>query len=172
MTGGAPGDSTHVLATLAYRYTSPWAGSSGAWPPSRWRCRRRWLHRHAAAVGEDMNRARHSRSLQIWLSVIAVVMLIWTLFPVYHMLLLSSRRPTISSSRASTSSTPRSGTTCTRWAGQPVRALLLAPDRQQPRDRRVAMVVVAAIAALGSFAMARINFRFRRWVSGLTLFTT
>src|SRR6267143_2057152 len=27
------------------------------------------------------------------------------------------------------------------------------------------------IAALGSFAMARINFRFRRWVSGLTLFT-
>ena len=36
-----------------------------------------------------MNRARHSRSLQIWLSVIAVVMLIWTLFPVYYMLLLS-----------------------------------------------------------------------------------
>jgi multiple sugar transport system permease protein len=34
-----------------------------------------------------------------------------------------------------------------------------------------AMVVVAAIAALGSFAMARINFRFRRFVSGLTLFT-
>jgi multiple sugar transport system permease protein len=33
------------------------------------------------------------------------------------------------------------------------------------------MVVVAAVAALGSFAMARINFRFRRWVSGLTLFT-
>src|SRR5207237_2817380 len=47
------------------------------------------LHRHAAAVGEDMNRGRHSRSLQIWLSVIAVVMLIWTLFPVYYMLLLS-----------------------------------------------------------------------------------
>jgi multiple sugar transport system permease protein len=31
--------------------------------------------------------------------------------------------------------------------------------------------VVAAVAALGSFAMARMNFRFRRWVSGLTLFT-
>jgi multiple sugar transport system permease protein len=31
--------------------------------------------------------------------------------------------------------------------------------------------VVAVVAALGSFAMARMNFRFRRWVSGLTLFT-
>ncbi len=33
------------------------------------------------------------------------------------------------------------------------------------------MVLVAAVAALGSFAMARLKFRFRRYVSGLTLFT-
>jgi ABC-type sugar transport system permease subunit len=39
MTGGAPGTPTHVLATLAYATRSPWDGSSGAWPPSRWRCR-------------------------------------------------------------------------------------------------------------------------------------
>src|SRR5207244_8602971 len=34
-----------------------------------------------------------------------------------------------------------------------------------------AMALVAAVAALGSFAMARLHFRFRRFVSGLTLFT-
>jgi multiple sugar transport system permease protein len=33
------------------------------------------------------------------------------------------------------------------------------------------MVLVGAIAAMGSFAMARMKFRFRRYVSGLTLFT-
>ena len=33
------------------------------------------------------------------------------------------------------------------------------------------MLLVAAIAAMGSFAMARMKFRFRRYVSGLTLFT-
>jgi multiple sugar transport system permease protein len=33
------------------------------------------------------------------------------------------------------------------------------------------MLLVGAIAAMGSFAMARMKFRFRRMVSGLTLFT-
>ena len=36
-----------------------------------------------------MSRARHSRGLQIWLSVLAIVILAWTVFPVYYMLLLS-----------------------------------------------------------------------------------
>ena len=35
-----------------------------------------------------MSRARHSRALHVWLSLVAVVMLAWTLFPVYYMLLL------------------------------------------------------------------------------------
>jgi len=83
-----------------------------------------------------------------------------------------SRPPTICSSRACTWSTRRSATTCTRRRRNPsVRYF-----RHQITNSLVvavwALVAVAAVAALGSFAMARMNFRFRRWVSGLTIFTS
>src|SRR5439155_891393 len=81
LTGGAPGDSTHVLATLAYRYTY--------------------------TIGADNPFVRY-----FWHQLgNSLVVALW------------------------------------------------------------AMALVAAVAALGSFAMARLHFRFRRFVSGLTLFT-
>jgi len=108
----------------------------------------------------------------VWLSVVAVVMLAWTLFPVYYMLLLSFtptndlfkpglyvEHPTIRNYVY----TMGQDNPFVRYFWQQIgNSLVIAVW---------AMVVVAAIAALGSFAMARINFRFRRWVSGLTLFT-
>ena len=119
-----------------------------------------------------MNRARHSRGLQIGLSIVAVVMLAWTLFPVYYMLLLSF---------TPTNDLFRPGL----YVEHPtVRNYVYTTAQDNPFVRYFwrqlgnslvvalwAMAVVAAVAALGSFAMARINFRFRRFVSGLTLFT-
>jgi multiple sugar transport system permease protein len=119
-----------------------------------------------------MNRARHSRGLQLWLSLLAAVILAWTLFPIYYMVLLSF---------TPTNDLFRPGL----YVEHPtVRNYLYTMGQDNPFVRYFwrqltnsfvvavwAMVVVAAIAALGSFAMARINFRFRRWVSALTLFT-
>jgi multiple sugar transport system permease protein len=119
-----------------------------------------------------MNRARHPRALHVWLSLLAVVIIVWTLFPVYYMLLLSF---------TPTNDLFKPGL----WVEHPtVRNYVYTMGQDNPFVRYFwhqlsnsfvvalwAMLVVAAVAALGSFAMARINFRFRRWVSGLTLFT-
>ena len=119
-----------------------------------------------------MNRARHSLGLQISLSVLAVVILAWTVFPIYYMLLLSF---------TPTSDLFKPGL----YVEHPtVRNYVYTMGQDNPFVRYFwhqitnslvvavwAMVIVAAVAALGSFAMARMNFRFRRWVSGMTLFT-
>ena len=119
-----------------------------------------------------MNRARYPRGLHVWLSAVAVVIVVWTLFPVYYMLLLSF---------TPTNDLFKPGL----YVEHPtVRNYVYTTAQDNPFVRYFwhqignsfvvalwAMLVVAAIAALGSFAMARINFRFRRWVSGLTLFT-
>jgi multiple sugar transport system permease protein len=119
-----------------------------------------------------MNRARHSRALQVWLTVLAAVILVWTIFPIYYMLLLSF---------TPTNDLFKPGL----YVEHPtVRNYVYTMGQDNPFVRYFwqqignslvvavwAMVVVAAVAALGSFAMARMNFRFRRWVSGLTLFT-
>ena len=115
---------------------------------------------------------RKRRGLQIGLSLLAVVILFWTLFPVYHMLLLSFTR---------TDDLFQPGL----YIAHPtVRNYVYTMGQDNPFVRYFwhqlsnslvialwSMLLVAAIAALGSFAMARMNFRFRRYVSGLTLFT-
>lgn len=115
---------------------------------------------------------RQRRGLQIGLSLLAVVILFWTLFPVYHMLLLSFTR---------TDDLFRPGL----YVAHPtVKNYVYTMGQDNPFVRYFwhqlsnslvialwSMVLVGAIAALGSFAMARMNFRFRRYVSGLTLFT-
>ena len=119
-----------------------------------------------------MNRARYSRGLHVWLSLLAVVILVWTIFPVYYMLLLSFtptnelfkpglyvEHPTV---RNYVYTTAQDNPFVRYFWHQISNSLVVA---------LWAMVVVAAVAALGSFAMARLQFRFRRFVSGLTLFT-
>src|SRR5213596_2579302 len=76
---------------------------------------------------------RKRRGLQIWLSLLAIVILGWTLFPVYYMLLLSF--------------TP-------------------TDDLFQP-----GFYVEHPTVRSYTYTMARLHFRFRRFVSGLTLFT-
>jgi multiple sugar transport system permease protein len=119
-----------------------------------------------------VNRAKYSRGLQVWLSVLAVVILVWTVFPVYYMLLLSF---------TPTNDLFKPGL----YVEHPtVRNYVYTMGQDNPFVRYFwqqisnslvvavwTMVVVGAVAALGSFAMARMNFRFRRLVSGLTLFT-
>src|SRR6185503_8430793 len=45
------------------------------------------VHRHADAMGEDMK--RHQPGLRLAMLALTVVILMWTLFPVYYMVLLS-----------------------------------------------------------------------------------
>jgi len=119
-----------------------------------------------------MNRSRYPRGLHVWLSLLAVVIIVWTLFPVYYMLLLSFtptndlfkpglyvEHPTF---RNYVYTTAQDNPFVRYFWHQLSNSFVIA---------LWAMLVVGAVAALGSFAMARINFPFRRWVSGLTLFT-
>jgi len=110
--------------------------------------------------------------LRAGLALLTLAALVWTLFPVYYMVLLSL---------TPTSDLFQPGF----WVARPTLAnyvYTMAQDnpfvryfwRQLGTSLTVALwttVLVAAIAALGSFAMARLRFRFRRPVSGLTLFT-
>jgi multiple sugar transport system permease protein len=119
-----------------------------------------------------MRTARHQTAVKIGLAALTLAILGWTLFPVYYMVLLSL--------------------TPTNDLFQPglyvehptLRSYVYTMGQDNPFVRYfwrqlgtsltvslATMALVAAIAALGSFAMARLKFRFRRWVSGLTLFT-
>src|SRR5438093_5583183 len=115
---------------------------------------------------------RKRRGLQVGLSLLAIVILGWTLFPVYYMLLLSFtptddlfqpgfyvEHPTVRSY------------TYTMGADNPFVRYFWHQIGNSLVVGLWAMALVAAVAALGSFAMARLHFRFRRFVSGLTLFT-
>ncbi len=116
---------------------------------------------------------RRSRFLfKAGLSGLAVLILAWTLFPVYYMVLLSLtptndlfqpglyvEHPTLSNY------------VYTMGQDNPFVRYFW---RQLGTSLVVAvwtMAAVMAIAALGSFAMARIQFAYRRFISGLTLFT-
>lgn len=106
------------------------------------------------------------------LSLLAVVILAWTVFPVYYMVLLSLTptndlfqpglyidRPTLNSyTYTMTQDNP-----FVRYFWQQLGTSLTVA--------LWTMLAVVAVASLGSFAMARIKFRFRRFISGLTLFT-
>lgn len=106
------------------------------------------------------------------LSLLAVLMLAWTIFPVYYMVLLSLTPtndlfqpglyidgPTLSSyTYTMTQENP-----FVRYFWQQLGTSLTVA--------LWTMLAVVAVASLGSFAMARIKFRYRRLVSGLTLFT-
>jgi multiple sugar transport system permease protein len=117
-------------------------------------------------------RGHLSTAAKVALALGTVVILVWTLFPVYYMVLLSL--------------------TPTNDLFQPglyvehptLRSYVYTMGQDNPFVRYFwqqlftsltvslwTMVLVAAVAALGSFAMARMKFRFRRYVSGLTLFT-
>src|SRR5213594_695302 len=115
---------------------------------------------------------RKRRGLQVGLSLLAIVILGWTLFPVYYMLLLSFtptddlfqpglyvEHPTVRNY------------TYTMGADNPFVRYFWHQIGNSLVVALWAMALVAAVAALGSFAMARLHFRFRRFVSGLTLFT-
>jgi multiple sugar transport system permease protein len=106
------------------------------------------------------------------LGVLTLLILVWTLFPVYYMVLLSV---------TPTSELFQPGL----WVSHPTLAnYVYTMGQDNPFVRYFwtqlstslvvsvwTMVLVAAVAALGSFAMARMKFRLRRYVSGLTLFT-
>ncbi|HET7343519.1 MAG TPA: carbohydrate ABC transporter permease [Methylomirabilota bacterium] len=115
---------------------------------------------------------RLSAATKVALALVTLVILVWTLFPVYYMVLLSL--------------------TPTNDLFQPglyvehptLRSYVYTMGQDNPFVRYFwqqlftsltvsvwTMLLVAAVAALGSFAMARMKFRFRRYVSGLTLFT-
>ena len=117
-------------------------------------------------------RSHLSAAGKLGLALLTLVILVWTLFPVYYMVLLSL--------------------TPTNDLFQPglyvehptLRSYVYTMGQDNPFVRYFwqqlltsltvslwTMVLVAAVAALGSFAMARMKFRFRRYVAGLTLFT-
>src|SRR5881296_616839 len=125
-------------------------------------------------MGDEMSSPgrRKRRGLQVGLSLLAIVILGWTLFPVYYMLLLSFtptddlfqpglyvEHPTVRNY------------TYTMGADNPFVRYFWHQIGNSLVVALWAMALVAAVAALGSFAMARLHFRFRRFVSGLTLFT-
>lgn len=110
--------------------------------------------------------------VQASLSILAVLILAWTIFPVYYMILLSL--------------TPTSGLFQPGlYINDPtLKSYIYTMGQENPFVRYFwqqlgtsltvalwTMVSVMAVASLGSFAMARIKFRFRRFTSALTLFT-
>ena len=106
------------------------------------------------------------------LSLLAIVILAWTLFPVYHMVLLSFTptndlfQPGLYIEHPTWKNyvyTMGQDNPFVRYFWQQLSNSLLVAVW--------AMLLVAAVAALGSFALARLNFRFSRYVAGLTLFT-
>jgi multiple sugar transport system permease protein len=122
-----------------------------------------------------MRASGHQRNrflVQASLSILAVLILAWTLFPVYYMVLLSLTptaelfqpglyidHPTLKSYIY----TMGQDNPFVRYFWQQLGTSLIVAIWT--------MAAVMVIASLGSFAMARIHFRFRRFVSGLTLFT-
>lgn len=119
-----------------------------------------------------MRRGRRQLGLRIVLAALTLAILVWTLFPVYYMVLLSL---------TPTSDLFQPGL----YISNPtLRSYVYTMGQDNPFVRYFwqqlltsltvslwTMVLVGAIAAMGSFAMARMKFRFRRYVSGLTLFT-
>ena len=122
-----------------------------------------------------MRASGHQRNrflVQASLSILAVLILAWTLFPVYYMVLLSLT-PTAELFQPGL------------YIDHPtLKSYIYTMGQDNPFVRYFwqqfgtslivalwTMVAVMVIASLGSFAMARIHFRFRRFVSGLTLFT-
>ena len=117
-------------------------------------------------------RQRNRFLVQASLSILAVLILAWTLFPVYYMVLLSL---------TPTNDLFRPGL----YIDNPtLKSYIYTMGQDNPFVRYFwrqlgtslivaiwTMATVMVIASLGSFAMARIHFRFRRFVSGLTLFT-
>jgi multiple sugar transport system permease protein len=119
-----------------------------------------------------MKTYRNATLLKAFLAVASVIILAWTFFPVYYMILLSLtptndlfqpglyvEHPTL----RSYTYTLGQDNPFVRYFWQQLATSLTVS--------LWTMVLVAAIAAMGSFAMARLKFRFRRFVSGLTLFT-
>ncbi len=122
-----------------------------------------------------MSASGHQRNrflVQAGLSGLAVLILAWTLFPVYYMVLLSL---------TPTNDLFRPGL----YIDNPtLKSYIYTMGQDNPFVRYFwrqlgtslivaiwTMATVMVVASLGSFAMARIHFRFRRFVSGLTLFT-
>ncbi len=122
-----------------------------------------------------MSASGHQRNrflVQAGLSGLAVLILAWTLFPVYYMVLLSLT-PTNDLFRPGLYIDDPTLKSYTYTMGQD-NPFVRYFWRQLGTSLIVAiwtMATVMVIASLGSFAMARIHFRFRRFVSGLTLFT-
>ena len=117
-------------------------------------------------------RQRNRFLVQASLSILAVLILAWTLFPVYYMVLLSLTptndlfRPGLYIDNPTLKSyiyTMGQDNPFVRYFWQQLGTSLIVAIWT--------MAAVMAIASLGSFAMARIRFRFRRFISGLTLFT-
>ena len=119
-----------------------------------------------------MRAARREGPFKLGLGLLTLLILAWTLFPVYYMVLLSLTptndlfQPGLYISHPTLSSyiyTMSQDNPFVRYFWRQLATSLTVS--------LWTMLGVAAVAALGSFALARMNFRFRRWVSGLTLFT-
>jgi len=117
-------------------------------------------------------RQRNRFLVQASLSILAVLILAWTLFPVYYMVLLSLTptndlfRPGLYIDNPTLKSyiyTMGQDNPFVRYFWQQLSTSLIVAIWT--------MATVMVIASLGSFAMARIHFRFSRFISGLTLFT-
>jgi len=119
-----------------------------------------------------LKRARRQTGLRLTMLALTIVILVWTLFPVYYMILLSLTPTNDLFQPALYIDNPT------------LRSYVYTMGQDNPFVRYFwkqlgtsltvslwTMVLVGAIAAMGSFAMARMKFRFRRYVSGLTLFT-
>ncbi len=116
--------------------------------------------------------SQHRLGVKLGLSVLAVVILAWTLFPVYYMVLLSLTptddlfQPGLYITNPTLSSyvyTMGQDNPFVRYFWQQIETSLIVAI--------ATMISVMAVASLGAFALARIKFRFRGFVSGLTLFT-
>jgi multiple sugar transport system permease protein len=106
------------------------------------------------------------------LGVLTLVILVWTLFPVYYMVLLSVT-PTSELFQPGlyVSHPTLNNYVYTMGQDNPFVRYFWTQLSTSLVVSVWTMVLVAAVAALGSFAMARMKFRLRRYVSGLTLFT-
>lgn len=118
-----------------------------------------------------MHRQRRTLA-KVGLSLLAVLILGWTLFPVYYMVLLSLTptddlfQPGLYVSNPTLGNyvyTMTQDNPFVRYFWQQLSTSLIVAFWT--------MILVMAIASLGAFAVARIHFRFRGFVSGLTLFT-
>lgn len=114
----------------------------------------------------------HRLGVKIGLSALAVLILAWTLFPVYYMVLLSLTptddlfQPGLYIANPTLSSyvyTMAQDNPFVRYFWHQIATSLIVAIWT--------MLAVMAVASLGAFALARIRFRFSGFVSGLTLFT-